>query len=1398
MGWKKIEKGVLVALLTLGVLCVSLASTEAAPPVKSYNGAPFMSYEDLSKGEYWLDGTCLFDSMVQEYIERYPFEPLSDEELRLKGKLGRSGEVMPDRLGQEETFGAIAITPQGNQFVEVVASLRYIAKNAYLYVENGQEIDDETLDKIAKQFDDVIYDRDTAAFGSERKPGIDSDPRITLLMTDIQDGWEPGKGYIGGYYFPLNEYSKRIFPQSNEREMLYLDTYPSDPTSPFYLGVVAHEFQHMIHANHDARETKWLNEGMSQLAFYICGYGHPSQVLAFIRNSDERLDHYAQSVIDYGSVYLYFYYLYTKYCPTPEIKQQFTRGLVDSKLKSIDSVNEALQKIGVEKNFDQIFDDWAVANIINRPDLGGGLYGYDETLGMNLYHTENFATFPVNKEKQTVEMYAADYIRCSPDIGWVPVRPISLDKVTIYADSQATVNWGIDGWQVPPDSIYPAGTVVSSEGVESPMQGPDGAGQFSLEIPPVKKSGQKVDVINFRLHFADGTFGAEKAIDIIGYDLKQQPAKTGRLVFDFQGEKKGMFGGEKKYRVLVIKRSGEDYEIDAVEIDAKNHGTYAVDGYGTVYDEVIFAPIALTKKIQKYDYSITLEASKGSANNYLTLLKKIQKSMDSAKELGTGDAAVAAMERALERAREATRALVDQAATAIDRRDYEAVNNLVAQVKSSGLRPDFTRPVLRQISEKLTNHLLGTPPVSLEAGQAIDALKEALGSLGDSSDASSPRIPGNRQIESAARSGLMLQQGKSEQVRSDDEDDAHTNWGYLTFKLGENLHALTHLKIDPGMFEGELMNMYKLLEVSLGLPHINFPDGLGIVDYDTSAADELMEYWQSGSGNDQDKMALWRLYTATWMLENVYNISLTMAEDCSLSVYKMVELVLNAQNITNQILSGLQDVPIIGSVAKKVKYRITAKLVQVLRRTAQFASTRIKAPYGPMLPMATQAITGIYLWWNKIDLEHQGSGNKEMLVKILGKYTLASLPKIGFVAVSQKYVDDAIARTKAMDFTGTQEEAWAAGIDDGVLELKTAALEKIFREVGNKHAVVLRDHEVSGLTAAISQLSQYVSLIDPTGIARVVAIVSGVASGGFLVHGTYVSGQEYYALPARMGEGLDVIFNPGTAQEESEEKVLDYYAPRSKRGAEIVSLHKAISRYEYQVDALQKAIEQNQPTLARTLLGDVMESSERMDQHLLKMEARLTAAGGQLAKTGNEELYLRSSGVLAQAGMDECALYGDTVAYLNSSKNQNLQRQAIETAKKVTDSARQVSETLFEAGLVLGRIDAPAVVYPEVVRYPNEIKTGKNKRVRVLVTNAGDGPAHDVVIKMYTGGALALSGENEVSLGTLQAGEVRELNWKITGQLREQLADDGTIISIMVESSNALSGFDMKHLTVLR
>ena len=809
-------------------------------------------------------------------------------------------------------------------------------------------------------------------------------------------------------------------------------------------------------------------------------------------------------------------------------------------------------------------------------------------------------------------------------------------------------------------------------------------------------------------------------------------------------------------------------------------------------DEVVFVPTARTKKVQKYGYKLYLEASKDQVNNQIVLLQKIQKSMDSAKGLGTGDEAAAAMERALDRAREATRTIVQRAAAAIDRKDYAEAAGIVKQVNEAGLRPDLTRPIIRQVSEKLSNHLLGNS--SGADDQAVKSLRDVLG--GNSSGDGSSAIPERRQVESASRANLMAD---PDAERDKDEDSSHTNWGYLAFKMGENLHALTHLKIDPAMLEGELMNMYKLLEVSLGLPHINFPDGLAIVDFDTSAADDLMAFWQSGEGTEKDKEALWRLYTATWMVENIYNVSLLMAEDTAISVYKMVELVLNARNITAQILNGLQDVPIVGNLAKKVKYRITAKLVQVIRRTAQFASTRIKAPYGPMLPTVTNAITGIYLWWNKIDLEHEGGGNKEMLVKVLGKYTLASLPRIGFVAVSQKYVDDAIARTAAMDFSGTQDEAWAAGIDDGVLELKTATLEKVFREVNDKHLVVDRDHQLSGISAAISQLSQYASLIDPTGIARIVAVVSGVASGGLLVHSTYVAGREYYTLPGHMGAGLDVIFHPGSAEEEEEpeKSLVDLYPP-SKHGAEVVGLHKAISRYGFHVNALQKAIEQNNTQQVISLFGEVMEDGERMDKHLLRLEARLSAAADPLSKTANQKVYLESCGTLAKSDMDECALYGDVIAYLAEPGNAGLQQKAIESAKTSAGTSRMLGNTLFEAGLILSQIDSPTVVYPEVVRIPYEIKMGERKTVRVIVTNAGDGPAHDVIVRACPGGALGLSGEDTVSLGTLAAGEMRELSWEITGRLREKLDEDDTIFSVMIETSNAMSGYDMRYVTVLR
>ena len=157
-------------------------------------------------------------------------------------------QVSP-RAGDIKMFWTMNVAT--NQPTQIQATLQHIGKHCYIYLELEQEnrVPKETIQKLADQFDNQIYDTNHKFFGSEASPGIDFDKRITLLFLDIQDGWEPGRGYVAGYFSPLDTYSSELWQFSNEREMFYMDVYPADPKRADYLGVLAHEFQHMIHHN---------------------------------------------------------------------------------------------------------------------------------------------------------------------------------------------------------------------------------------------------------------------------------------------------------------------------------------------------------------------------------------------------------------------------------------------------------------------------------------------------------------------------------------------------------------------------------------------------------------------------------------------------------------------------------------------------------------------------------------------------------------------------------------------------------------------------------------------------------------------------------------------------------------------------------------------------------------------------------------------------------------------------------------------------------------------------------------------------------------------------------------------------------------------------------------------
>ena len=102
-----------------------------------------------------------------------------------------------------------------------------------------------------------IYDLLLQYFGSP--PNKDGDGIVDYLFADLPSG-------IAGYFSPLDQ-SDQI--GSNKRDMLYVDI---NMSQNYTLSTIAHEMQHLVHASYTRKDLK-INEGLSEMAIIICGYG---------------------------------------------------------------------------------------------------------------------------------------------------------------------------------------------------------------------------------------------------------------------------------------------------------------------------------------------------------------------------------------------------------------------------------------------------------------------------------------------------------------------------------------------------------------------------------------------------------------------------------------------------------------------------------------------------------------------------------------------------------------------------------------------------------------------------------------------------------------------------------------------------------------------------------------------------------------------------------------------------------------------------------------------------------------------------------------------------------------------------------------------------------------------
>jgi hypothetical protein len=270
---------------------------------------------------------------------------------------------------------------------QLTATLRLITPNAYIYVEDEAPAPDRSLQRLAEAFEEKIVPSEHQYFGKPWTPGIDSDPRVTLLVMNVRSpGGSTGllglsSVTVGGFFNDEDEYpNDDKHPYSNEREMVTLNA-AMDVGSPMLLEVLAHEYQHLVHWNHDRDESLWVNEGLSMVAPVVAGVsGGPlsslgNAIMAYGLDYDNSLTVWgdrgqAGITSDYGAAGLFFTYLGEKFGGAETFLKIAKRPE-----NGVDGVLAGLKDAGHPVQFAELFTRWAVANLADDTGLGEP-YGY--------------------------------------------------------------------------------------------------------------------------------------------------------------------------------------------------------------------------------------------------------------------------------------------------------------------------------------------------------------------------------------------------------------------------------------------------------------------------------------------------------------------------------------------------------------------------------------------------------------------------------------------------------------------------------------------------------------------------------------------------------------------------------------------------------------------------------------------------------------------------------------------------------------------------------------------------------------------------------------------------------------------------------------------------------------
>ena len=334
----------------------------------------------------WLCGTPL---LHQEHINQLPLEEIP------------AAPAAPVQIGQVERF--FIHIPE----TEIMATCIAKSEHLYVYVDNSLRdlFTDAEAAAVAREFDNRIYPDVRKWMGTEWKPGIDRDNRITLLMHDVGMN-QSGKDY-GGYFAPADQLP--TLPNSNRREMLYMDVFQfRERDRHTFYSSLAHEFAHLINwfQNGGTTDQRWLEEGTASFVEWaVYGTVHNIFVDGYLANPSVSLAYTNTPDVYYGGAFMLMLYLYEQY-GGPE----FIRRIIETDALGEHAIDAALEDGGRSDRFPEVFLKWGLANWVNTQAQNKQL-GYASLRDRKVSAiTPRVRSYPNEANNIPIDQWSAHYI----------------------------------------------------------------------------------------------------------------------------------------------------------------------------------------------------------------------------------------------------------------------------------------------------------------------------------------------------------------------------------------------------------------------------------------------------------------------------------------------------------------------------------------------------------------------------------------------------------------------------------------------------------------------------------------------------------------------------------------------------------------------------------------------------------------------------------------------------------------------------------------------------------------------------------------------------------------------------------------------------------------------------